>query len=85
MVRSVDGAGNVNPNPTLVAILHAIVAVAVVGAGAALAVTKVLNGTEVFGMLSAVLAWAINSSGVNTGAQAAALPTIQPPKLPPTS
>lgn len=63
-------------------LLHVVAAVAVIAAGSVLAVLNKITGAEVLGLLSVVLGWAVNASGVTSGA-AAASPPIQAPVVAP--
>jgi proteasome assembly chaperone (PAC2) family protein len=58
-------------------IIHAVVALAIVGASSALLAVGKLTGADVLPLYGAVLGWAINQAGVTSGAQAAT-PTPSP-------
>jgi uncharacterized membrane protein YoaK (UPF0700 family) len=58
-------------SPTTQTLLHVVAAVAVIAAGCVLAALDKITGAEVLGLLSVVLGWAVNASGVTSGAAAA--------------
>ncbi len=64
--------------------LHVVAALAVIAAGCVLAALNKITGAEVLGLLSVVLGWAVNASGVTSGAAAAnSTPTPAPVQAPP--